>query len=393
MRILWASNAPWAHTGYGNQTRIFVPRIQKLGHEMSIFANYGLGGAVLNVAEGIKVYPLGLEAHGADIIASHANHVKADIVITLYDAWVFRPEIASRFRWVPWLPVDHDPLPERVKMVLESAWQPIAYSRFGEAKLKEAGLDPRYVPHGIETETFRPGTAKERATARERLKIGDDTFVASMVAANKGTPSRKSFPEVLWAWKQFNARHPNSILYLHTHAGPEMTGIDLPLLIHKLQIPDKAIAFCDPYWNLIGFPDNYMREVYLASDVLLNPAMGEGFGLPIVEAQACGCPVIVGDNTAMSELCFAGWKVPGQPFWTPVGAWQFVLSLEAILEALENAYKHRGSATLAKIAREGAMAYDADAVTETYWKPVLAEIESEVSAGNVLEPVTAEAVL
>jgi glycosyltransferase involved in cell wall biosynthesis len=361
---------------------------------MSIFANYGLGGAVLNLSEEIQVYPIGLEAHGADIIASHASHVKADIVITLYDAWVFRPEIVSRFRWIPWLPVDHNPLPERIKLILDSAWQPIVYSRFGEAKLKEAGLEPHYVPHGIETDVFKPGTAKECKKARERLKIAGDTFVATMVAANKGTPSRKSYPEALWAWKQFNARHPDSILYLHTHSGPEMTGIDLPLLIHQLGLPDSSsIAFCDPYWNLIGFPDSYMREVYLASDVLLNPAMGEGFGLPIVEAQACGRPVIVGDNTAQSELCFAGWKVPGQPFWTPVGAWQFVPSLEAIIESLEEAYKNRGSTTLAKKAREGAMAYDADAVVEQYWKPVLEQIEGEVSAGNVLEPVVAEDVL
>ena len=83
MNILWASNAPWAHTGYGNQTRIFVPRIHDLGHEMSIFANFGLGGAVLNLSDDIKVYPLGLDRHGKDIIASHAAHVKADIVITL----------------------------------------------------------------------------------------------------------------------------------------------------------------------------------------------------------------------------------------------------------------------------------------------------------------------
>jgi hypothetical protein len=32
MRINWFSNSPWASTGYGVQTRLFVPRIRKLGH-------------------------------------------------------------------------------------------------------------------------------------------------------------------------------------------------------------------------------------------------------------------------------------------------------------------------------------------------------------------------
>ncbi len=52
-----------------------------------------------------------------------------------------------------------------------------------------------------------------------------------------------------------------------------------------------------------------MVDAYNAMDVLTNVALGQGFGIPILEAQACGTPVIVGDWTSMSELCFAGWKV------------------------------------------------------------------------------------
>jgi len=391
MRILWASNAPWTRTGYGHQTRLFVPRLEALGHEVAIFANYGLAGSILNLSDTIKVYPAGLHAHGNDIIASHAAHYKADIVITLYDSWCFTPDVTARFRWVPWMPVGLEPLPEHVKQSIQTAWQPIAYSKFGERMLTEAEFEPRYVPHGIDTEAFKPGN---KTQARKRFNLDDDTFLAVMVAANKGFPARKCFPEVLWAWREFVKKRPNSFLYMHAHSGPELQGVDIPLLLHKLDMPDKVVGFCDTYQNSgPGYPDVYMADIYNAADVMLNPSMGEGFGLPILEAQACGCPVIVTDASSMSELCFAGWKVNGQPFWSPLGAWFTIPNIEEIIDALQMAYKMRGSTALAKEARHGAEPYNVNLVTEEYWKPVLADIAAELGEVDVLQPVGAEGVL
>jgi glycosyltransferase involved in cell wall biosynthesis len=356
-----------------------------------VSANYGLGGAPLNIEEGgesTRVLPVGFQRHGNDIIGHHAQYAKADIVITLYDTWVMDPNIMSKFRWCPWLPVDHHPLPQAVGDVLKVAWQPIAYSRHGEKMLTEAGLEPLYVPHGIETGVFMP---MKREEARQALKLPDEwvecEFLVVMVAANKGTPSRKAFPECLWAFKEFQKEVPGAKLYLHTHAGPQMQGLDLSLLLKKIEIPEDCVMFCDPYWNILGYPDTYMTALYNSADVLLNPAYGEGFGLPILEAQACGTPVIVGSWTSMPELCFAGWTVEGQRFWTPQGAWQFVPFIRDITEALMRAYERRNDAALRKIARKGAVQYDADVVLREYWEPVLKQIEEEIDLGGALEMV------
>ena len=121
-------------------------------------------------------------------------------------------------------------------------------------------------------------------------------------------------------------------------------------------------------------------------------AAEEDFGIAIVEAQAAGCPVIVGDWTAMPELCFSGWKVDkreAKPFWNSAEVFQYYANPEAIYERLEAAYRMRGNQDYRKRARQGALAYDADKVTEKYWKPVLAEIETDVKAWQIPQAVTA----
>ena len=50
MNLLWFSNAPWCKTGYGNQTNLFWWRIQRMGHKVTLAANYGCTGSVLGVA-------------------------------------------------------------------------------------------------------------------------------------------------------------------------------------------------------------------------------------------------------------------------------------------------------------------------------------------------------
>ena len=348
---------------------------------------------VTEMDEVTRVYPMGYHQHGADVVAMHTKHVKADICVTLYDTWVYDARQMQSVRWVPWMPVDHEPLPVRVKAAIESAWQPICYSKFGQRMVQEAGLEAEYVPHGIEMDVFKP-TPKQATRDKLEGRLKEADFVAVMVAANKGTPSRKSFPEALLAWKRFVEKHENSVLYMHTHPGTEMSGLDLLLLIQEIGIPDDAVRFCDSYWNILGFPDNYMQTIYASADVLLNPAQGEGFGIPVVEAQACGCPVIVTDCTSMSELCFAGWKVEGQRFWTPIGAFQFIPNIDQIYDALENAWDERDNKALRKKARHGVYpAYDADYVTDHYWKPVLAKIAEEVEAAGELEPMHASGLL
>lgn len=389
MKFTWLSNAPWAATGYGNQTALFLPRFKAAGHDVACIAFYGLEGTPINW-NGITCYGKGLSAWGLDVADAHTNHYGARVCFSLVDAWVIEPAaFVSGAKWIPWFPIDHDPLPPIVADKVRRAYRRIVFSKFGERKVNEAGMDCYYVPHGVDTEEYRP---LDRGEARKNLGWPSDRFIIGMVAANKGTPSRKALFQHIEAFAAFRKRRPEAVLYLHTNTGAngEMGGVNLPEYIASVGLsqttlgrPDTdysaGVWFCDQYINMLGFPTGYMRHVYSAMDVHALVSMGEGFGIPTLEAQACGTPVIVSGWTASEELCFAGEVIDERHAyrtWTPLASYQWQPNPGSITAAFERAYNRPGSA---EKARAGALAYDANLVMEKYWSPVLTAIEQDVA--------------
>lgn len=382
MRINWFSNAPTANTGYGVQTRLFAPRIRDLGHEVSISAFYGYESG-LHTWEGMRVYPKYRHPYGIDIIDAHANHAQADIVISLIDVWVMNKVEKP---WFPWFPIDSEPIPPPVLAKARLATKPITMSKYGSREAQKAGLETYYVPHGVDTKVYRQHDMKE---ARRKLGLPEDAFIVGMVAANKGVPPRKAFPQNIVAFAALKRKHPDAVLYLHTDDGTR-GGEVVNLIDYCLSVglqPGKDVWFPDQYAYTLGLPDDYMVTAYNAMDAHMLVSMGEGFGIPIIEAQACGTPVIVGDWTAMGELCLSGWKVDkseAMPFWQPyMSSYQYLPHPEAIGDRLMAAYEMRGNQDYRKRARDGALAYDADKVTEKYWKPVLEDIEKNLHGADI----------
>lgn len=386
MKILWHSVAPWVPSGYGQQTAAFTPRIRALGHDVAISAYWGLAGSMLGW-NGMDVYPSDNEA-GNRLLPTYALMHDADLVITLLDVWVLQPQALKVLPHMAcWLPEDHAPLkPRHLEFMEATGAKPIAMSRFGSRMLKEAGLDDSlYVPHGIDTKLFRPLPELREAT-RQRMGLPEDAFVVGMVAANKGrTPSRKAFPEVMQAFSQFHREHPDAVLYLHTDPSTTDQGVPLGRLIEKCGVPPEVVHFTKPVNVELGVPPEGMAAMYSAFDVLASPSYGEGFGIPIIEAQASGCPVIVTDFSAMTELCDSGWLVECDPWYDAQhGSFFGRPRPESIAERLEQAYEARGDQAVRRSARQFALRYDADRMTELFWKPALAKLTPREASRIVL---------
>jgi glycosyltransferase involved in cell wall biosynthesis len=390
MKILWHSNSPLAPTGYGQQTAQFTPMLAE-HYEVVISANYALEAAPI-VWKNIPVLPGLGGSHGNETIPGHIAAIfdgpREGLLFTLYDALAFDPALFSRYNAACWTPVDHDPVPPAVTAFFRGSQAiPVAMSRFGQEQFAE--FDPLYCPHGIDTEVFRP----KSSDVREQMGVPQDGFLIAMVAANKGRPSRKCFQQAFEAFRYFRERHENAYLYVHTTLDPSYAGgEDLIALAASLQLPDDALKFPNQYAMMFGpIGPERMADIYSACDVLLNPSMGEGFGIPIVEAQACEVPAIVTDFSAMTEVCGAGWKIKGRGFWDGQASWMAVPDVGDILGALEECYalSDTDRKALGIKARAHALEYDARKVFDDYMLPALKEVQERLDARKPVELVAA----
>ena len=399
MKILWHSNSPWTPSGYGVQTRLCAERLRAAGHEIAISCFYGLEGGILDW-NGLRCYPTDHTRFGRARLHELAEHyadgepLDSVQVITLNDIWTLvdpqtRGENLAKLRLASWTPVDHDPVPPRVVEAIQlTGTRAIAMSRHGERALRAAGLDPLYAPHAVDTTALQPLDDAARAAARRELGIPAGAFVIGMVANNQGnSPSRKAFPQVFQAFAELHRRHPEAMLYLHTDMLGRNMGINLVHLAKLNGIPMSALAITNQKRLHLGISDDEMTRIYNAFDVLANPSYGEGFGVPIIEAQACGIPVIVTDWTAMTELCGAGWLVDGDSWYDAShGSFYLCPSVGSILDAMEAAHAQARNTDLRDQARTFALDYDADLVFDRYWKPVLDQLSKPRQVGPLTIP-------
>jgi glycosyltransferase involved in cell wall biosynthesis len=329
---------------------------------------------------GIHVYPGEDFNRTAYQWAIHHGQGEPCTVITLFDVWPFDIEtyraIEQQGRLACWCPIDHEPaVPAVVNVLKETGAIPIAMSRFGETQLRNAGFDPLYVPHGVDTTMFTP---RDRGEIRQLMNFPEDAFVVGMVANNQGqSPSRKAFSEAFLAFAIFQQTHPDAILYLHTEMSGFRNGLNLYRMLERFEVNDEQVRFTEQVNLEHVFPPGALSGLYNSFDVLLNPSYGEGFGIPIVEAQACGTPVIVTDWTSMPELVGAGWKVGGVPWDHPMAeAFWMKPDVESIVDALECAYDERHNDLVRARARKFAEDYDVEKVMTDYWIPALDKIHA-----------------
>lgn len=388
MRFLWLSNSPWTPSGYGVQTKLNVPRINAAGHPTAVHAYHGHNGTPINW-NGIQIYGNGYHPYGMDVMHAHARNFNADALISQMDIWPFEPDRMLRatpfIPWVAWMPVDTETLQKQVYENAKKAYMLFVYSQDGQRQLAAAGLESEWIPCSVDTNVYKPQDVTPAVIAQLGFPADiRDRFVVGMVAMNKGWPPRKCFYENIAAFAALQKKHGDCALYLHTSIGGGPEQIDLAEYISHIGLEiGKDVFFADQYGMLLGYPDEMMVALYNLMDVHLLVSRGEGFGIPLIEAQACGTPVITGDWTSMPEILFSGWKVDrkdADPFYTALGAWQFTPRVPAIAEKLEMAYQMRGNADYRKRARKGAMAYDADRVMERNWLPALAKLQAKIEA-------------
>lgn len=379
-----ASNSPGAATGYGVQSMLLAKKLKQEGYDVAALSNYGLEGSKQEIVTehgSIPHYPKGLTHYSADALKPwHTDFINdrkiKNAIITLYDAWVYlgTPDIDNLNFW-SWTPVDHLTVPPNVlRWAKNSNVKTIAMSQFGKEQFAKFGVDAAYIPHSVDTKVYKPTNTINGIPGRQYMGVPDDAFLVGMIAANKanGQIHRKAFAENLLAFSMFYKENPNSYLYIHSEPSKVYGGFNLTNLIQAVGLPKEAVVFPDPQALRIGYSTEDMAGIYSTLDVLLHASYGEGFGVPAIEAQACGTRVIGSNWTATPEILGDdSWLVEGQPFWDEGQTSFFMIPLvSSLVKALTLASEKRGfSLKSVNFANQ----YDTDQVWQKYWRPFIKE--------------------
>ena len=102
------------------------------------------------------------------------------------------------------------------------------------------------------------------------------------------------------AFAKFAKDNPDAVLFCHSDPFDQAAVFDSIELIKSLGIENRVRFTGMSFFN--GFDYKEMNEVYNAMDVFTLSTSGEGFGVPTIEAAACGIPSVVTDYTTTQEL-------------------------------------------------------------------------------------------
>lgn len=365
MKIVWVSNYHAQPTGYGTIARHVIPHVQHNSHHQMVeFAVSGVARCLPGEWNGVKTY--GCTGHGGKFGVGDWKIVqdieKPDIWLLNFDAWAGGSAVTQAgIKYAIYPPIDHDPLPPPWYPSLKSAVEIVPYCKFGERVIRE-GLGRVYpivkpIPHGVDTKIFRPiEVSKTEIFARETPQ---DAFVVGIFKNNHGT--RAKYEVQLEAFRMFveQVRDERVRLYLHTNKAGYQT-FDITELVRRFDLT-KYVYMISPQLYEYGLPDEELALTYNACDVILNAVAGEGWGLPIIEAFACGKPVIGVGFSSMPELLLGkegeiwkkkigpefieterGWLVPisGDEYTLGKRSKRRVFKPEDIAAALVDAYEH-----------------------------------------------------
>jgi glycosyltransferase involved in cell wall biosynthesis len=184
----------------------------------------------------------------------------------------------------------------------------------------------RVVPNGVAARFFQPVSAEGEA-ALAQLGLAGRRFVL----LPRGLHYRKNAEIVLQAWPRLLERDPDLLLVVTSHC--------------EAAYADRARALGHSV-RLTGFvSDEALCSIYHAAAVLWFPSRYEGFGMPVLEAMACGAPVVASNATSLPEVAGgAALLVPPLDATAQVEALVAVLQDSSLCAALVAKGKKRAAA-------------------------------------------------
>jgi glycosyltransferase involved in cell wall biosynthesis len=208
---------------------------------------------------------------------------------------------------------------EPLRDSVDELWVPSEYVR---KMYLAAGLEPERVvsvPNGVDLELFHPEGERYEPRAGITPSAPADASVPSPSTTDDATP----FTRFLFVGGLIVRKGPDILLNAWREAFAGRDDVELVVKDvgvggvyrkgERAEIVEYAASGALPRLTLIDdeLDERELAALYRSCDVLVHPYRGEGFAMGVLEAMACGTPVIVTAGGPTDEFCppDAGWRI------------------------------------------------------------------------------------
>ncbi len=355
LKVLMCSEASFLSSGFGTYAKEILSRLYKTQkYEIAEFASYGIVNDPRDKDIPWTYYANAVRDNDprySEYMSRPDNQFgkwrfekvlldfKPDVVIDVRDYWMTAYQamspLRSFFHWILMPTVDSAPQQEEWLQTFLSADSIFTYSDWGADVLKQQTSGKvRYIETaspGVDLQTFK--IIEDNKKLKVKLGLKEDAVIIGSVMRNQ---KRKLIPELLVVFRNLldhlEKNNPELakkiVLYLHT-SYPD-AGWELPEILkdnrvankvfftyscrkcgdikaNLFQGPSKVCGKCLEKTVTLtsvtnGIPSSELANIYNVFDIYIQYSICEGFGMPQVEAAACGVPIFTVNYSAMVDI-------------------------------------------------------------------------------------------
>jgi glycosyltransferase involved in cell wall biosynthesis len=167
----------------------------------------------------------------------------------------------------------------------------IAVSEYTKQRLQELLRIPEsritVIPNGVDP-AFQPASPDRVERARTALGVGPGPYLLCVGSVEP----RKNIGRLLEAWRMAQSRVAEDVT-LVVAGGAGASRVFSEVLLGELPARVRFTGYV---------PDEHLAALYTGAAAFIYPSLYEGFGIPPLEAMACGVPVITSHNTSLPEV-------------------------------------------------------------------------------------------
>ena len=370
-KVLWLSDAGCT-TGFATVTHSIGERlVEEYGHEVHVLAaNYRGDSWPCQRPGHDHITPLRLyrpdmlrqeDTYGMTRIVEMLAKVDPDVVVMLSDPQLiinalfknqFDPDkVLLRYRPIlSYVPCDGTNMPTPWTKVIPQVSNVLAMSEWGQKAYQPSKL----VYHGVDTELWWPIWEKPKTTStgivcktkndcKRAFGMDPDHFLVGRIDTNT---ARKDYPALVKALWPLMKKNWDIEAWFHCEQSTiKDNGVRFAALFTREETVDaKRFRFPGLHNSFEGWVQQDVNVLLSAFDAFVSTSRGEGFGLTLLEAAACGIPIVAQNVSAIPEVVGPGGILlePKDTFTVPSGEDVWLPDIPAFTEAIDRLYQSKG---------------------------------------------------